>query len=181
LRGGDLLGHRCHDRQHDGNALCPFGRLVCHPRLWAAVANRIQRAGGPPVSGSSILRIQVQELTPGLVDAVAVIRRDQRAVFIALRLEAMPGRWELIELLYLGVSDGSWEPQDQADDHDRGTVVGRPLVEAGGDAAPLLEPVHTPLHHVALPIARRVNAWWATRVAMVWAMPRRRNSRRQVV
>jgi Family of unknown function (DUF6459) len=73
---------------------------ICHPSLWEAVANRIQRAGGPPVSGASVLRVQVQELQPGLVDAVAVVRRSQRAVFIALRLEAVPGRWELIELLY---------------------------------------------------------------------------------
>jgi Family of unknown function (DUF6459) len=73
---------------------------ICHPSLWDAIANRIQRAGGPPVSGSSVLRIQIQELTPGLVDAVAVIRRGQRAVFIALRLEAVPGHWEVIELLY---------------------------------------------------------------------------------
>jgi hypothetical protein len=73
---------------------------TCHPSLWDAVANRIQRAGGPPVSAASVLRVQVQELTPGLVDAVAVTRRGQRAVFIALRLEAVPGRWELIELLY---------------------------------------------------------------------------------
>jgi hypothetical protein len=73
---------------------------VCHPSLWEAVADRIQRAGGPPVSGSSVLRVQVQELTSGLVDAVAVVRRGQRAVFMALRLEAVPGRWELIELLY---------------------------------------------------------------------------------
>jgi hypothetical protein len=73
---------------------------ICHPSLWDAVANRIQRVGGPPVSGASVLRVQVQELTPGLVDAVAVIRRSQRAVFIALRLEAVPGHWELIELLY---------------------------------------------------------------------------------
>lgn len=73
---------------------------ICHPSLWEAVANRIERAGGPPVSGASVLRIRVQEHTPGLVDAVAVVRRGQRAVFIALRLEAVPGRWELIELLY---------------------------------------------------------------------------------
>jgi hypothetical protein len=41
------------------------GRLerICHPSLWEAVANRIQRAGGPPVGGSSVLRVQVQELT----------------------------------------------------------------------------------------------------------------------
>jgi hypothetical protein len=73
---------------------------ICHPSLWEAIANRIQRAGGPPVSGASALRIWVQEIQPGLVDAVAVLRRGQRAVFIALRLEAVPGRWELIELLY---------------------------------------------------------------------------------
>jgi hypothetical protein len=73
---------------------------ICHPSLWDAIAHRIQRAGGPPVSGSSVLRVQVQEFTPGLVDAVAVVRRGQRAVFMALRLEAVPSRWELIELLY---------------------------------------------------------------------------------
>jgi Family of unknown function (DUF6459) len=73
---------------------------ICHPSLWAAVANRIGRAGGPPVSAASVLRVQAQELQPGLVDGVAVLRRGQRVVFIALRLEAAPGRWELIELLY---------------------------------------------------------------------------------
>jgi hypothetical protein len=73
---------------------------ICHPSLWEAVASRIQWAGGPPVSGASVLRVQVQEFMPGLVDAVAVVRRGQRAVFMALRLEAVPGRWELIELLY---------------------------------------------------------------------------------
>jgi hypothetical protein len=73
---------------------------ICHPSLWDAVANRIRRAGGPPVSGASVSRVQTQELTPGLVDAVAVVRRGQQAVFMALRLEAVPGRWELIELLY---------------------------------------------------------------------------------
>jgi hypothetical protein len=73
---------------------------VCHHSLWQAVADRVQRAGGPPVSATSVLRVQVQELQPGLADAVAVVRRGQRAAFIALRLEAVPGRWELIELLY---------------------------------------------------------------------------------
>lgn len=73
---------------------------VCHYSLWQAVADRVQRSGGPPVSAASVLRVQVQELTPGLVDSVAVVRRGQQAAFIALRLEAVPGRWELIELLY---------------------------------------------------------------------------------
>jgi hypothetical protein len=53
---------------------------VCHHNLWQAVADRVQRAGGPPVSAASVLRVQVQELTPGLADAVAVVRRGQRAV-----------------------------------------------------------------------------------------------------
>lgn len=39
---------------------------ICHPSLWEAVANRIGRAGGPPVSAASVLRVQVQELQPGL-------------------------------------------------------------------------------------------------------------------
>jgi hypothetical protein len=29
-----------------------------------------------------------------------MVRRGKRVAFIALRLEAVPGRWELIELLY---------------------------------------------------------------------------------
>jgi hypothetical protein len=73
---------------------------VCHHSLWQAVASRVQRAGGPPVSATSVLRVGVQELQPGLVDAVAVVRRGQRVGFVALRLEAVPGRWEVIELLY---------------------------------------------------------------------------------
>jgi hypothetical protein len=64
------------------------------------VAERVQRAGGPPVSTASVLRVGVQELQPGLVDAAAVVCRGQPVAFIALRLEAVPGRWEVIELLY---------------------------------------------------------------------------------
>jgi hypothetical protein len=63
---------------------------ICHPSLWDAVANRIQRAGGPPVSGTSVLRVQVQELTSGLVDAVKVPEErtvdGQRPITAALRL-----------------------------------------------------------------------------------------------
>jgi hypothetical protein len=32
---------------------------ICHPSLWDRAAGRIQRAGGPPVNGSSVLRVQV--------------------------------------------------------------------------------------------------------------------------
>jgi hypothetical protein len=59
------------------------------------------------------------------------------------------------------MSDGSWEPEDEADDDDSGAVVGGALVEAGGDATPVLEPVHAPLDHVALPVAERVEAGWS--------------------
>jgi hypothetical protein len=59
----------------------------CQPSLWDAVANRIQPTGGPPVS---VVRVQVQESTPGLVDTVAVVRRGQPITFIAPRLEAVP-------------------------------------------------------------------------------------------
>jgi hypothetical protein len=31
---------------------------ICHPSLWDAVANRVQRVGGPPVSASSVLRVR---------------------------------------------------------------------------------------------------------------------------
>jgi hypothetical protein len=34
------------------------------------------------------------------VDVVVVVRRASGSFFIALRLEAVPGRWELTELLY---------------------------------------------------------------------------------
>ena len=64
---------------------------ICHPSLWEAVADRVQRTGGPPVSGYSVLHVQVQEDTPGLVDAVAVVRRGQRITFVVLRLEAVAG------------------------------------------------------------------------------------------
>jgi hypothetical protein len=83
---------------------------VCHHSLWQAVADRIQRAGGPPVNATSVLRVGVQELEPGLVDAVAIVRRGQRVSFIALRLEAVPGRWEVIELLYRGLANRSTQP-----------------------------------------------------------------------
>jgi hypothetical protein len=83
--------------------LTTLGPGRCRPGTRQAPAPapaRLQRAGGPPVSGASVLRLHLQELQPGLVDAVAMVRRGKRVAFIALRLEAVPGRWELIELLY---------------------------------------------------------------------------------
>jgi hypothetical protein len=64
-----------------------------------------------------------------------------------------------------GVYDGSCQPQQQADDDHRSAVVDRPLVEAGGDAAPLPEPVHAPLNHVPLPVTDRVKGGWPPRPA----------------
>ena len=74
-------------------------RADLHPSLWDAVSNRIQRAGGAPVSAASVLWVQVQELTPGLVDAVRGSPGSASGLH-RVALEAVPGRWELIELLY---------------------------------------------------------------------------------
>ena len=123
---------------------------ICHPSLWEAVANRVQRAGGPSVSGSSVLRMQVQELTPGLVDAVAVVRRGQRATFIALRLEAVPGRWDPSMSSALGRSSATVSRMEQlveramayaVEEYDEDLAVARLARLARNDQAALTRPV----------------------------------------
>jgi hypothetical protein len=59
------------------------------------------------------------------------------------------------------------EPQDEADDDHAGAVVGGALVEAGGDPAPLLEPVDAPLDQVAPPVADRVKGGWPAGTAVL--------------
>ena len=73
------------------------------------------------------------------------------------------------------------DSRDQADhqrgDDHHGPVVDRPLLVPGGDPAPLLEPVHTPLHCVASPVGVRIKArlaTWATRAALVGRAARER-------
>jgi len=73
---------------------------VFHHTLWAAVSTRIRRSGGPAVTVQSLVRVVVQEFTPGLVDAVVLVRRGSRIAGIAMRLDAAPGHWEVVELQY---------------------------------------------------------------------------------
>jgi hypothetical protein len=80
-----LTGRRIHAR---------VTRRLQVPAWWTTEDNRFHHVPGDDHAPSV-----VQELQPGLVDAVVVLRR-QRVVFIAVRLEAVPGHWELIELLY---------------------------------------------------------------------------------
>ena len=73
---------------------------ISHPSLWPSLHARVQRRGGPYVSTTSLLRVHLQEVTPGLVEAVAVVRRGQRVAAIAMQLDGADGRWELIALQY---------------------------------------------------------------------------------
>jgi Family of unknown function (DUF6459) len=92
VRGVKLTGERRPaDRSDRQGGPSPWG--ACLPAASSG-------AGGPPVSAASVLRLGVHELQLGLVDAVAGVRRGQRVAFTVLRLEAIPGRWEVIELPY---------------------------------------------------------------------------------
>jgi hypothetical protein len=70
---------------------------ICHPSLWDAVASRIQRA-------TSQWRQRSARPSPGVHAGAGGCGGGgppwSAGVFMALRLEAVPGRWELIELLY---------------------------------------------------------------------------------
>jgi len=67
---------------------------ACHHTLYERLATRVRRDGGPAVTTHS------QEQTPGLVDAVVLLRRGPRVAAVALRLDAAPGHWQVIELQY---------------------------------------------------------------------------------
>ena len=56
------------------------------------------------------------------------------------------------------------QPDHQRGDDHHSPVVDRPLLIAGGDPAPLFEPVHAPLNYVASPVDVRIEAPLATRV-----------------
>jgi hypothetical protein len=78
----------------------PYGQLerLCHHSLRATLAARIRRRGGPAVTASSLRRIVVQEHRPGLAEAVVLVRRGPRLAAVALRLDAAPGHWQVVEL-----------------------------------------------------------------------------------
>jgi hypothetical protein len=80
----------------------PFGQLerACHPSLHASLAARVARGSGPMVTATSLRRVVTQEHTPGLAEAVVLVRRGGRVAAIAMRLDAAPGFWQVVELQY---------------------------------------------------------------------------------
>jgi hypothetical protein len=74
---------------------------LCHPTLWEALVRRLSCGGGPAVTCHSLRRVLIQEHTPGVVDAVAVLQRGARIEPVAMRLDAATGRWQLTELQYV--------------------------------------------------------------------------------
>ncbi len=73
---------------------------LCHASLWERWDLRLRRTGGPPVPPRPVVRVWLQEHTPGLVDAVVVLRRGGRFQPVALRLDGARGRWEVVEVQY---------------------------------------------------------------------------------
>ncbi len=80
----------------------PFGQLeqLCHHSLRERLAARVRRGGGPVVTATSLRRVITQEHTPGLVEAVVLVRRGPRVAAIAVRLDAALGFWQVVELQY---------------------------------------------------------------------------------
>ena len=52
------------------------------------------------MTSRSLVDVHLQEHTPGLVQAVLLVRRGGRVATIALELDVAPGHWELVELQY---------------------------------------------------------------------------------
>jgi Family of unknown function (DUF6459) len=72
----------------------------CHLTLWPKLAPRLRRSGGPAVPVGSLVRVIAQEHVPGLAEVTVLVRRGERVVPVAMRLDGAKGRWELVELQY---------------------------------------------------------------------------------
>jgi hypothetical protein len=79
---------------------------ICTPELWSMLEQTVLRRGGPFPAGNALIRVHCQENSPGLADAVAVVRRGQRVQAMAMRLDASGGRWVVttLEVLRQGPS-----------------------------------------------------------------------------
>jgi len=73
---------------------------ACHHTLYDRLAARVRRDGGPAVTARSLVDVVTQEQTPGLVDAVVLLRRGPRVAAVTMRLDAAPGHWQVVELQY---------------------------------------------------------------------------------
>jgi hypothetical protein len=84
----------------------------CHHTLYEKLAERVRRSGGPAVTVHSLVDVITQEQTPGLVDAVVLLRRGPRVAAVTMRLDAAPGYWQVTELQYgrFPERDGASEP-----------------------------------------------------------------------
>ena len=71
---------------------------ICSPELWVRLEHRIGRRGGPLPSGRSAISVRCQENRPGVADTVVVVRRGERMLPVAMRLDAAAGRWTVTEL-----------------------------------------------------------------------------------
>jgi hypothetical protein len=73
---------------------------ACHHTLYDKLAERVRRSGGPAVTAHSLVDVVTQEQTPGLIDALVLLRRGQRIAAVTMRLDAAPGHWQVTELQY---------------------------------------------------------------------------------
>jgi hypothetical protein len=71
---------------------------ICSPELWVRLEHRIGRRGGPLPSGRSVISVRCQENRPGVADTVVLVRRGERMLPVAMRLDAAAGRWTVTEL-----------------------------------------------------------------------------------
>jgi hypothetical protein len=75
---------------------------ICTPELWSVLERTVRRRGGPVPAGHTLVRVHCQQHSAWLADAVAVVRRGERAQAITIRLDATSGRWMVTILELLG-------------------------------------------------------------------------------